>query len=115
MTAKAALCMALLRGDVLNVSNCFKTIGLTNIGREIPRMVETPFGVEVSRVHMTGKNKFKQPIFWTNYKLNRTKYNLPGIRQMEEYVAKETNGMFIYSKHSSVKTPSILKQTALQL
>ncbi len=45
MTAKAALALALLEGRVLNVSNCFKEIGLSNIAREIPRMIEEPFGL----------------------------------------------------------------------
>lgn len=39
MNARTALCMALLEGKVLSVANCFKEIGLSNIARELPRMV----------------------------------------------------------------------------
>ena len=88
MTAKAALCYALLDGKVLNVKNCFETIGLTNCSREISRMVEKDFGVEVSRVPMEGYSKYGQKVTWVNYRLNRTKQNQPGIQKMVEYVQK---------------------------
>ena len=86
MTAKAALCKELLEGNVVNIKNCFKTTGLTNAPREISRMVEKPFGVIVSRVHMVGKSKYGQPITWTNYRLNSIKFNQPGIKKMRQYV-----------------------------
>lgn len=86
MTAKAALCRALLEGRVLNVANCFKEIGLTNIGREVPRMIETPFEVEVSKTPRTGKNRYGSPVSYTDYFLNKTDYNAPGIEKMKEYV-----------------------------
>jgi len=86
MTAKAALCMYLLDGFTLNVKNCFKMISLTNCAREIPRMIEKPFGVVVSRTHMQGYSKYGQPCTWTNYHLNKTEYNAEGIEKMKEYV-----------------------------
>jgi hypothetical protein len=58
MTAKAVLCRYLLEGRVLNVRNCHREIGYTNISREIPRMVEKPFGVEVSRTPRQGKDRY---------------------------------------------------------
>lgn len=88
MTSKAALAMALLEGRVLNVKNCFKEIGLTNIAREIPRLIEKPFEVEVSRTTKKGKNKYKEDVSWTDYRLNRSEHNLPGINKMMEYVSK---------------------------
>lgn len=86
MTAKAALALALLEGRVLNVKNCFKTIGLTNIAREIPRMIEKPFGVTVSRTPRTGYNQYKQPIVWVDYRLNTAQHNINGIEAMRTYV-----------------------------
>lgn len=86
MTAKAALCASLLKGEVLNIKNVFNTIGLTNAPREISRMVERPFGVVVSRTHMKGKTRWKQPCTWVNYRLNRSRYNIPGMAKMMEYV-----------------------------
>lgn len=89
MTAKCALAMALLEGRVLNVKNCFETIGLTNIAREIPRMIEEPFGITVSRTHMTGKSRYGQSVSYTNYRLNTTKMNEPGREKMLLYCREQ--------------------------
>lgn len=88
MNAQTALCMALLEGRVLNVSNCFRDVGYTNIAREIPRKIEEPFGVEVSRVEKEGKNRYGTPTKYTDYRLNSTPYNIEGIKKMEEFVKK---------------------------
>lgn len=109
MTAKAAMCKALLDGRVLNVKNCFETIGLTNCSREISRMIEKPFDVEISRVNRSGKSRYGQPVVWVDYRLNNTEYNGPGIKLMREYLAKEMAS-------SPIKTDSqmkIYKQTSL--
>jgi hypothetical protein len=89
MTAKAALIQHLLEGRVLNVKNVFSNIGLTNCAREIPRMIEHPFGVEVSRVKMEGESRYKQKVTYTNYRLNKTERNKPGIEKMKAYLQKE--------------------------
>lgn len=86
MTSKAALCMALLEGRVLNVKNVFRTIGLTNASREISRMVEKPFGVIVSRTPREGKNRYGMKVTWCDYRLNRSEHNMNGIIKMERYV-----------------------------
>ena len=91
MTAKAALCFHLLKGEVLNIKNVFTMIGLTNCPREISRMVEKPFGVVVTRTRMEGESRYGQPISWINYRLNRTEYNQEGIKKMTEYVASQTD------------------------
>lgn len=88
MTSKAALVMALLEGHVLNVKNCFQQIGLTNIAREIPRLIEKPFNVEVSRTPKTGKNRYGEPVSYTNYRLNKSEHNQEGIKKMHEYLGK---------------------------
>ena len=88
MNAKCALVMALLEGRVLNVKNCFKEIGYTNIAREIPRLIEKPFGVQVSRTPREGKNRYKQPVTWVDYRLNSSEYNIEGIKKMQEYADK---------------------------
>jgi len=85
-TAKAALAKALLDGQVLNVKNCFATIGLTNCSREISRMIEEPFGVVVSRTRMEGKSRYGQPVTWVDFRLNKTELNKKGIELMREYV-----------------------------
>ena len=88
MNAKAALCLALLKGEVLNIKNCFSLIGLTNCPREISRMVEQPFGVRVSRTHMKGKSRYSGSVTWVNYRLNSSEHNKEGIEKMREYVKK---------------------------
>lgn len=89
MTAKAALCQALLEGRVLNVKNCFETIGLTNIGREVPRMVEKAFNVVVSRTHRTGKSRFGTPVYWVDFRLNASQHNIEGMKAMLEYIKSQ--------------------------
>lgn len=86
MTAKAALCYHLLKGEVLNIKNVFTLIGLTNCPREISRMVEKPFGVEISRVRMEGKSRYGQSVNWFDYRLNSTEHNKEGISKMRDYV-----------------------------
>lgn len=86
MTSKAALCMALLEGRVLNVKNVFNTIGLTNCAREISRMIEKPFGVVVSRTPRKGKNRYGGEVTWYDYRLNRSEHNIEGIKKMTEYL-----------------------------
>lgn len=89
MTAKAALAKALLDGKVLTVMSCFKMVGLTNIAREIPRMIEKPFSVIVSRTTKEGLSRYGQPISYTEYRLNHTPYNIEGIKLMQQYVAEQ--------------------------
>ena len=95
MTAKAALCLALLEGKVLNIFNGFKLLGITNIPREIGRCIEDEkrwgFGVIVSRTERKGTSQYGRPCEWVDYRLNRTEYNKPGISKMIEYVKKETD------------------------
>ena len=113
MTAKAVLCLYLLEGRVLNVSNCFKEIGLSNIGREIPRMVEEPFGVIVSRVARAGKNRYNQPVSYTDYRLNASDHNLEGIEKMREY-CKDHGVKFPSSGPSIVEySKKLIQQTKL--
>jgi len=89
MNAKAALAMALLRGEVITIMTGFKNLGITNVPREVSRCIEKPFGVIVSRTRKEGLSRYKVPCTWTEYKLNRTEYNLPGIKLIEEYVQQQ--------------------------
>lgn len=91
-TAKAALCKALLAGEVLSIKNCFNTIGITNAPREISRSIEKPFNVIVSKVRKQGKSKYGKEVTWFEYRLNYAKHNMEGINKMIKYV--EDNGGF---------------------
>lgn len=88
MNKKTALVKALLDGRVLNVKNCFDTIGYSNIAREIPREVEKVFGVEVSRTEKTGTDRYGNRSVWVDYRLNKTEYNREGIKKMREYLVE---------------------------
>lgn len=90
MTARAALCKHLLDGHTLNIKNCFNLIGLTNCPREISRMVEAPFNVQVSRTRMEGQSRYGQPVNWMDYRLNNTDYNKEGIEAMKKYVKQNS-------------------------
>lgn len=89
MTAKAALCKALIEGKILNIKNCFSLFGITNCSREISRMIEKPFGVMVSRTKREGKSRYGQNVFWYDFRLNSTEYNQEGINKMKEYIKSQ--------------------------
>lgn len=110
MTAKAALCKALLAGEVLNVKNVFNMIGLTNCAREISRMIEAPFGVNVSRTAMEGKSKYGQRVCWVNYRLNASEHNREGLLKMYDYV-KEQEGNAPPKTNAEQKQHDAISQT----
>jgi len=88
MTAKWALCVSLLSGNVLDINKVWRETGLTNISREIGRSIERDFGVEVSKIRKDGLSRWGMPVFWFQYRLNRTEHNKEGIRKMLDYVLK---------------------------
>lgn len=98
MTAKAALCKLLLEGKVINIKNGFDWLGITNVPREIGRMIErlpdgkgsNGFGVTVSRTPMKGKSRFGIACTWINYRLNKTDYNKEGILKMKAYLKQHS-------------------------
>lgn len=92
MTAKAAICLALLKGEVLNIGTGFRLLGVTNLPREIGRSVERSFHIEVSRSHQEGKSRYNVPCTWVNYRLNKTDYNSKGIENMKSYVREQIKG-----------------------
>lgn len=57
-TQKAALCSALLDGDVLTIMEAFTRFGITNLPREIGRSVERAFGVTINKHRTTHTNMF---------------------------------------------------------
>lgn len=110
MTAKAALCKALLAGEVINIKNCVSLIGLTNAPREISRMVEKSFGVVVSRTPMKGKSRYGGAVSWYNYRLNAAEHNRDGMIKMWEYV-KLQEGNLPPKTEREEKTEKAIKQT----
>lgn len=118
MTAKAALCKALLDGRTLNVKNCFTLIGLTNCSREVSRMVEQPFGVIVFRTHRAGVSRYGQTVTWTDFRLPKIKENEEGVQKMREYIESqmpEEDIKLKYSKHQDQPAKSKQPETQQNL
>ncbi|PWT75794.1 MAG: hypothetical protein C5B59_08040 [Bacteroidetes bacterium] len=86
MNQKAALCLALLRGDKLSILTGFKELGITNIPREIGRSVERAFKVRCEKTKMEGKTRWNTPTHWFVYQLKHTEQNSEGIELMRQYV-----------------------------
>lgn len=90
MTVKSALAMALLEGQVLTVMNSFSLLGISNIAREIPRLIEQPFGIVVSRVKMVGMNRYGQETKYYAYRLNKSLIeNKEGIQKLRDWLKGE--------------------------
>lgn len=101
MTAKAALCIALLKGEVVSIMTGFEDFSITNIPREIGRQIERlpsigkrkqdnfGFGVIVSRIEKSGVSRYGVQTKWIEYRLNRAEYNSEGIERMKLYVREE--------------------------
>lgn len=84
---KTALCLSLLKGDIITVANSIRLTGYSNPAREIPREVEDVFHVEVDRKKVEAKDQFGNYVTWHQYHLNVNKpENLDGIKLMREYV-----------------------------
>lgn len=88
MNATAALSKAFLNGRVLSIKTAFRDFGITNLPREVSRLIEQRFGVELSRVPRKGKSRYGVPVRWLEYRLPKTPYNQEGIAKMREYVNK---------------------------
>ncbi len=86
MTARAAMVILLLDGEVISVRNSFKWFGIFNPATEISKGIERKFGVQVSRIRKRGKTVFDMPCTWIDYRLNKTEYNAPGIAKMKAYL-----------------------------
>jgi len=113
MTQKAAICIALLQGDVLSIMTAFKQFNCTNLPREISRSVEKEFGVQISRTKRVFVSDYGEPGFFYQYRLNRdADYNQIGIAKMKESVKlhspKSLPKSTIARQYSTFKSSSII-------
>lgn len=88
MSQTAHIAMSLLHGDVLSIMNAFNAFGCTNLPREISRSIEQKFGVTVSRVERKHVTRYGHVGYYYEYRLNKSKHNLQGIKKMEKYIAE---------------------------
>lgn len=91
MTQTAAICSALLKGDVLSIMDGFRKFSCTNLPRELSRSVEQKFGVEISKTPTKFTSQYGQKGQYYRYRLNHTDYNKEGIEKMREYVEKHSS------------------------
>lgn len=89
MTAKAALAKELLAGRVITIMSGFTRLAITNVPREVSRMIEADFGVKVSRTKKEKKGKYGRTVIYNEYRLNKTDYNKEGIEKMKAYVKSQ--------------------------
>lgn len=91
MTQVAAICSALLDGQVLSIMSGYKLFACTNLPREISRSVEKKFEVVVSKERVEFVSKYGQSGFYFRYRLNTTDYNKEGIEKMRKYVKEQSD------------------------
>lgn len=89
MTRQQALISHLLEGGKLSILNGYKLFGISNISREICRLIEKPFNVYLTRLKKEGKTKYGSYCNWYEYSLNNTKLNAKGIKSMREALKQQ--------------------------
>lgn len=91
MTQIAAICIALLKGEVLTIGSGFHKLHCSNLPREISRGIEQKFGVTVSKDKAEFKSVYDgKPGFYFRYRLNRTPANAEGITKMTQYILSQS-------------------------
>ena len=107
MNATAAISKAFLAGRVLSIKTAFRDFGVTNLPREVSRLIEKRFNVQVTKVPRNGKTRYGIHCRWFEYKLPKTPYNQEGIEKMREYVSKHyTETVRNPNKVESFKNPN---------
>lgn len=57
----------LIKGKKLSIYNAFTKFGISNISREVGRLIEKPFGIELKREKKLGKTQDGEPCYWFEY------------------------------------------------
>lgn len=64
---KVALYKHLLHNGKLSIKNAFFDFGISNIAREVRRLIEIPLDIELKRVKKVGTTKDGEPCYWFEY------------------------------------------------
>lgn len=67
MTRKQALMAHLLSGGVLSIKTAYKYFGVSNIAREVGRLIERPLNIQLKREEKTGRTKYGSSCHWLEY------------------------------------------------
>ena len=89
MTRQQALATYLLTGKPVSIKNGYNYFGISNISREVIRLIEKPFGVQLTRTKKEGKTKYGTYCNWLEYILLPTKLNAKGINAMKRMLKEE--------------------------
>lgn len=88
MTRQQALATYLLSGKPLSIRNAYAYFGISNLSREMIRLIEKPFKIQLTRKWMQGRTKYGMPCKWVEYSLSNTKMNAAGIKALKQLVSK---------------------------
>lgn len=101
MTRKQALCQYLLAGGRLSILNGYRLFGISNISREVRRLVEQPFAVTLTRKKIEGKTKYGSYCTWFEYSLSHNRINAKGIKAIKEELTKKDSKKVVKMKAKS--------------
>jgi len=106
-TARCAIALALLKGDILSIADGFSKFSVSNIPRELGRSFihpKTGFGVAIAKTECVGTSSYGIPSRWFQYRLIKAPYNQPAIKKMKLYI----------KDHLTNEPPKTEKQRQLQ-
>lgn len=70
-TRQDALLKHLAKGGKLSIKNAYLHFGISNIAREVGRLIEKPFNLTLHREQKSGKTKYGSACFWFEYSANK--------------------------------------------
>ena len=65
----------LFAGKKLSIYNAFTKFGISNISREVGRLIEKPFNIELKREKKVGKTQDGEPCYWFEYSATKVVKN----------------------------------------
>ena len=89
MNHTSVICEALIRGEVLSIMDGFKKYKITNIPREMGRLIKRRFKVEIDARQIDFKYEDGRPGHYFTYRLWDTPGNRAGIKAMKKYVVEQ--------------------------
>ncbi len=107
MNQTCKIAKSLLKGEVISILTGFQRFFITNVPREIGRLIERPFGVEVDKKQKNFTNKDGESGYYFEYRLLRKPCNLEGIAKLETYVREKEQSQFQSSTRRGAKTKHI--------
>lgn len=101
MNATAHIAEAFLKGRVLSIKKGFRLFGVTNMPREVGRLIERRFKIKVNRTWKAGFTRYNIPCSWIDYRLVPTKRNLPARKRMRKYIneQKQQDQLIAYNQY----------------